>query len=108
MAPSGILTINKKELNIMRGKRAKALRKLAATYVTTIMKKSLGDGYNVYNRAMNSKGWDSQLDDKGLPMKDPDGVLLMKVVNKPGTITSDWKWRNLYRILKKRWTIRQR
>ena len=89
---------------IIRGKRAKALRRLAAQYVVTMMKKKLSDGHNVYNQAMNCKGWGPAPDDKGFPIQDTDGTPLMKIIDKPGTITCAWHWRVMYQQLKKRWT----
>lgn len=87
----------------MRGKRAKFLRNLAASYVVGTMNKKLGEGCNEYNQAMNRIDWEPQLDDQGHPMKDPEGVALMKPAKAPGTITSAWHWRVMYRQLKKWW-----
>jgi len=92
----------------MRGKRAKALRKLAEKYTVGIMKKKISDGYGLYHTAMNKIEWQPQLDDAGLPMRDPDGVPLIKPGPAPGTITSAWQWRVLYRRLKKQWQKRVR
>jgi hypothetical protein len=87
----------------MNGKRAKKLRKMAALIVVKTMKAKLSDGYNEYNHAMNRIDWEPQLDSKGFPMKDPDGVGLMKPGKFPGTLTCAWKWRVLYKMMKHQW-----
>ena len=87
----------------MNGKRAKKLRQLALNYVLTVLKKSAGEGKDVYNQAMNRIDWAPQLDDEGLPVKDPDGYPLMKPDKFPGTLTCAWKWRVMYQSLKQQW-----
>ena len=87
----------------MNGKRAKKLRKVALHYVLTVMKKSAGEGKDIYNQAMNRLDWEPQLDSDGFPMRDPGGTPLMKPGKHPGTITCAWKWRVLYQALKRQW-----
>jgi hypothetical protein len=67
------------------------------------MKSSAAEGKDVYNQAMNRISWAPQLDAKGFPLKDPDGVALMKPDKFPGTVTNAWKWRVLYRSMKRQW-----
>ena len=90
----------------MRGSRAKHLRKMAAQLVLQNGAKGLGDGFNQYHQAMNMIQWEPQLDDEGFPMRDPEGMGLMKPGKFPGTITTAWKWRAMYKTLKKMWTRR--
>jgi hypothetical protein len=87
----------------MRGKRAKKLRRMALQYCLTELNISAGEGKDQYHQAMNMIDWAPQLDDEGFPLKDPEGTMLMKPDKFPGTITNAWKWRTLYRILKKQW-----
>lgn len=87
----------------MRGKRAKYLRRMAAELVIRDGAKGLGEGYNEYHQAMNMIQWGPQLDESGLPMLDPEGMALMKPDKFPGTITNAWKWRVMYRTLKRMW-----
>jgi hypothetical protein len=79
---------------------------MALQYVLTKLKVSAGEGKDQYNQAMNMIQWAPQLDDQGLPLLDPDGVALLKPDKFPGTITNAWKWRVLYRILKKQWKMK--
>jgi len=91
----------------MRGKRAKKLRRIALQYVLTVMKKSAGEGRNEYNQAMNRIEWEPMLNpETSHPMMDPDGFPLMKPGKAPGTITSAWHWRVMYKSLKKQWKNR--
>jgi hypothetical protein len=93
----------------MRGKRAKLLRKAAASVCQNILKVKLSDGYNVYNQARNMRGWVPMTDADGFPMKDPDGTPLKKLVDDlPGTITSAWKFRTMYKNLKAQYKKRFR
>jgi hypothetical protein len=85
---------------IMRGKKAKRLRRLAGTLCRQEGIK-LGEGYNTYNQAMNRIDWVPQLDDKGYPMMDPEGVPMMKTDQCPGTVTCAWKVRVMYKGLKR-------
>lgn len=85
----------------MNGKKAKRLRRLAQQYVTQVMDKKAGEGYNKYNQAMNRVDWEPQLDNDGLPLMDPDGMALMKPGKFPGTITCAWHTRVMYKSLKK-------
>jgi hypothetical protein len=87
----------------MNGKKAKKLRAMAVQMVTGPMKAKVSDGYNEYNQAMNRIDWAPQMDDKGFPMKDPDGVALMKPDKFPGTLTCAWKVRVMYQALKAQW-----
>jgi hypothetical protein len=91
----------------MRGKRAKKLRRIALHYVLTKLKVSAGEGHGQYNQAMNMLKWERQVDSDGFPMKDPGGGFLLTPTKMPGTITNAWKWRVLYRILKKQWKAKQ-
>ena len=84
----------------MNGKRAKKLRRIARLLCERENIK-LGDGYNHYNQAMNKIGWEPQLDDDGLPLKDPEGLPLMKPGRAPGTITTAWKYRTMVQKLKR-------
>ena len=87
----------------MRRTRAKKLRKLAAQYVVSVMKKKYFDGWNEYHQAMNCVSWEPQLNDNGYPMFDPEGAVLLKPGFVPGTITCAWHVRVLYKKLKSRW-----
>ena len=87
----------------MNGKQAKRLRRMALAFIEGPMKAKASDGFNEYNQAMNRIDWEPQLDDDSFPMKDPDGVPLMKPGKFPGTITCAWKVRVMYQMLKYRW-----
>lgn len=90
----------------MNGKRAKKLYRIAASYVVGTMKKSAMEGHNEYNQAVNMVDWEPQLDNDGLPMKDPEGMGLLKPGKFPGTITCVWHTRVMYQNLKRRWKQR--
>jgi hypothetical protein len=84
----------------MNGEKAKRLRRLAGALIVKEGIK-MGDGYNKYNQAMNRMDWEPMLDADGYPMKDPEGVGLMKPTKQPGTLTCAWKFRVMYQNLKK-------
>lgn len=87
----------------MRGKKAKRLRRIAFLYVRDVMKEDPSKDENVYNQARNMAGWEHMRDDNGMPILDPEGHPLKRVITTlPGTITCANKVRNLYRTLKKR------
>ena len=87
----------------MRGTRAKTLRRQAAEYVLTVLKKSHGEGYGTYGYEQNKISWTPMLDKDGNQMKDPDGVLLKTVKKVAGTIRCGWKTRVVYKALKNKW-----
>ena len=87
----------------MNGKRAKKLRREAAEYVLTVLKKGWGDGFGTYAYDDNRVGWTPMLDKDGYQMKDPDGVLLKTVKKVAGTIRCGWYTRVVYKALKKSW-----
>jgi hypothetical protein len=85
----------------MRGKRAKLLRRQAKAYVLYQLKKPLGEGYNTYHQVENRMSMEPVLDDDGFPRQDEDGTPLLGIKKKPGTITTGWHFRTIYKILKK-------
>jgi hypothetical protein len=88
----------------MRGKRAKALRKLATQICVEILKIKPGQDYGVYNQANNCRGWAPALDSKGNVIFGPDGMALKQLVNTlPGTVTCGYRHRVVYQTLKRRY-----
>ena len=85
----------------MRGLRAKKLRELAKVYVLKQEKKPLNTGYNEYRYIENRIDWEAQLDDKGYPLMDPEGLPLMKTTKVPGTCFTAYLFRMVYQRLKK-------
>lgn len=89
----------------MNGKRAKKLRRMALEYVVGVMKKGAEEGYNQYNQAMNRIEMQPSLDENGHPIL-VGGQAVLKPTKAPGTITSAWHLRTMYKHLKKRWKRR--
>lgn len=86
----------------MNGKRAKRLRKAALLICNNVLKIGGGEGKNEYNQAMNCTGWGNPKDKDGHPLLDGDGYPLMSIVHdRPGTVTTAWKWKIIYNSLKK-------
>lgn len=84
----------------MRGKRAKQLRKLAAT----LLRKhgiSPVDLKQNYNQEMNCISWEPATGKDGKLIRDPDGQLLLAPKKKHGTITHAHAFMIAYRRLKK-------
>ena len=88
----------------MNGKKAKRLRRLA-TIICQQEKVPLGKGYNEYNQAMNRISWEPTKDGDGNIARDPEtGDPLIKPGKAPGTITTAWQWRTLYKKLKRQFS----
>ena len=87
----------------MRNKTAKKLRHMAEVICLKEGTK-LGEGYREYHQAMNCLRWEEFIGEDGLPMIDPDtGRPNMVVKPGPGTITTAWRVRAIYKQLKKAW-----
>ena len=87
----------------MRNKTAKKLRHMAEVICLKEGTK-LGEGYREYHQAMNCPRWEEFIGEDGLPMIDPDtGRPNMVVKPGPGTITTAWRVRAIYKQLKKAW-----
>ena len=84
----------------MRGKKAKILRRMAASYVKHQLKKPLGEGYNLYHQADNRISMEPVLDEDGYPRRDEEGVPLVAPKPMPGTIHCGWHVRVIYQKLK--------
>lgn len=85
----------------MNGKKAKRLRKVAKRFLES---KGINpsEGKNEYNQAMNTVAWDNFIDpETGVLAKDPDGGLLLKPKNNPGTVRHAHKEKVAYRLFKK-------
>ena len=82
----------------MNGRQARKLRNVAKGILLS-QKVHLGEGYREYNVAMNS----TQM------VKDVvDGHHVVKAEKAPGTITSAWRFRVLYRLLKREYVAKWR
>ena len=99
----------------MNGLTAKRLRQYALK-LCHLEGISGGEGMNKYRQAMNCRsvkpayvdGHRHNYDDDKENLKyeratDPDGNKLIGFYNNPGTIVTKWKWKIIYRNLKKLW-----
>jgi len=84
----------------MRGKRAKAIASRASELIKALGIK-LNDGYNKYDQIDNCVSWELAKSLDGKLLRDPEGHYLRRPVNRPGTIRTSWKYRQLYQWLKK-------
>jgi hypothetical protein len=87
----------------MNGRRAKKLAVLAQQ-ICIMEKIGWSEGYNEYNQLDNCISWEPAFDEQtGLPMRDPEGFKLLKPVKNPGTLQTAWKFRIIYKNLKRIW-----
>ena len=86
----------------MNGKRAKYLEALARKLLH-LEGISPGDKHGEYNQLENCVSWEPHLDDMGHPIRDPEGMPLLKALYKPGTIFHASRYKMLYRRLKNLW-----
>jgi hypothetical protein len=63
----------------------------------------LNDGWNEYNQEENCISWEPAFDDKGFPLRDPEGDALIQPLKKPGTIYCAHKQTIIYKNLKDRY-----
>jgi hypothetical protein len=84
----------------MNGKRAKLIRKRTEELLTSIGI-GYGDGCEEYEQEQNCHSWEVFKLPDGTIMRDPDGAAMLKPVKAPGTIRSKWKFKVLYKWMKK-------
>lgn len=80
----------------MNGKRAKSLRKRAAKAVKDIKPED-----HDYTQEQNCLSMEQAIDPDGKPMEDGDGMPLLAVKKRPGTLHHAQPFMILYKILKR-------
>ena len=84
----------------MNSKRAKLIKKRTADLLTSLGV-PLGEGHGDYEQVNNCVSWEPAIAKDGTRIVDHDGVQLLKPMKNPGTIVHKWKYKVLYKWLKK-------
>lgn len=84
----------------MNGKRAKAIRKRSADFLSALGI-GLGEGYGEYEQLRNCVSWEFAKSPDGNFMKSPEGDYYRKPVLVDGTIKHKWKFKLFYKWLKR-------